>query len=311
MKAVVVKELDNYSVESVTLDPPKEGEVMVCMKATGVCHSDLSVINGTLPLGLPTVIGHEGAGIVEQVGPGVSNLQAGDHVVLSFVPVCGQCQECQNHRPYFCTILDKAALIGCGVMTGVGSVINSARVHPGASVAVYGCGGVGLSVIQGARLAGAGRIIAVDLAENKLEMASKFGATDLINSGSKDPVAGILELTGGVDYAFEAVGIPRLMEQCYDSVRRGGTAVIVGVAPITEEMKINALMVSMSGKSLIGTLYGNANPAVDFPRLLNFYQRGKLNLDDMISRTYRIDEAPQAFEDMKNNLNARGVILYD
>ncbi len=362
MKAVVVNELNSFATEEFTLDPPKAGEMLVKMRATGVCRSDLSVINGTIPMGLPCVIGHEGAGVIEELGEGVTAFAVGDHVVLSFVPFCGKCTDCRNHRHNMCTVgaeaggkmidgttrvhrgdedidvmtllgcmaeyvvcaivnavkidksipFDKAALVGCAVMTGVGAAINTARVEPGSSVAVFGCGGIGLSIIQGARLAGAGKIIAVDLADNKLEMAVKFGATHTINGGSEDAVETIQALTdGGADYAFEAVGVPALMEQAYAAIRRKGTAVIVGVGRLTETMELNALLVSLHGKILMGSMYGDANPPVDFPKLLKLYQSGKLNLDDMVSSTYSIDEADKAFEDMENNVNARGVILFN
>lgn len=362
MKAVVVNEIGKFATEEFTLDPPKAGELLIKMKATGVCRSDLSVINGTIPIPLPCVIGHEGAGVVEELGEGVTQFEVGDHVVLSFVPFCGECNDCHSYRPNLCTVgdtaggklidgtsrvrrngeemdvmtllgcmaeyvvcatvcavkidksipLDKAALVGCGVMTGVGAAINTAKVEPGSSVAVFGCGGVGLSVIQGARLAGAGQIIAVDLSDNKLEMAKNFGATHTINGGSEDAVMAIHELTGGgADYAFEAVGIPALMEQAYAAVRRRGTAVVVGVGKMTENMELNALLVSLQGKILMGSMYGDANPPVDFPKLLKLYQSGKLNLDDMVSSTYSIDDADKAFADLENNVNARGVIVYD
>jgi S-(hydroxymethyl)glutathione dehydrogenase/alcohol dehydrogenase len=362
MKAVVVDALNQYSTQTVTIDAPKAGELLVKMKATGVCRSDLSVVSGTIPMPLPCVIGHEGAGIVEQVGEGLPQFEVGDHVILSFVPFCGECNDCHNHRPNMCTAgsaaggrmldgtsrvhrgeedlqvmtllgcmaeyvvcpgisavkiakdipLDKAALVGCGVMTGVGAAINTANVEPGSSVAVFGCGGIGLSVIQGARLAGAGKIIAIDLSDNKLEMAKKFGATHTINGGSEDAVAAVQELTGGgADYAFEAVGVPALMEQAYAAVRRAGTAVVVGVGKLTDNMSLNDLMISLSGKTLKGSMYGDANPPVDFPKLLDLYQSGKLNLDDMVSTTYSIDDAAKAFEVMEANLNARRVFVYD
>ena len=363
MKAVVVRELNNYSVESVSLDPPGPGELGVRMKATGVCHSDLSCINGTLPFPMPLIVGHEGAGIVEQLGEGVSGFEVGDHVVLSFIPVCGQCGECQRSRPWLCAAgrdkygtmldgsmrvhdgngngihvmqflgcmaehvvvpaisavkidadlpLDKAALIGCGVMTGVGSVINTAQVTPGASVAVFGCGGVGLSIIQGARVAGAGQVIAVDLSDHKLDLARLFGADETVNGANNNAVERIHALSGGgVDFAFEAVGVPALMEQAYEAVSSGGVMTVVGVASLSDTVQFNGLMISMSSKTIKGSLYGSANPPVDFPKLLDFYRRGRINLDDMVSKTYSIDEAPQAFEDMVSNVNARGVILFD
>ncbi|MCB1704085.1 MAG: Zn-dependent alcohol dehydrogenase [Halioglobus sp.] len=361
MKAAVVREAGKFSIEELTIDPPSKGELKIRMKATGVCHTDLSLIDGRLPLPLPCVIGHEGAGIVEEIGEGVTRFAVGDHVVLSYIPACGECNSCHNHRPHLCTSgrmtgkmlddtarvhaadgedinvmqflgcmaeyavipessavriakdipMDKAALVGCAVMTGVGAAINTAKIEPGASVVVFGCGGIGLSIIQGAKLAGAGKIIAVDLADNKLAMAEHFGATHTINSTQEAPVAKIHQLTGeGADYAFEAVGVPKLMEQAHEAVRRGGTAVIVGVAALTDTVSYNALTLAMSAKTIKGCIYGDANPPVDFPRLLDLYKSGKLNLDDMVSRSYSIDEAPQAFEDMKNNANARGVIVF-
>jgi S-(hydroxymethyl)glutathione dehydrogenase/alcohol dehydrogenase len=362
MKAVVFRGEGKFGVEEVTLDPPKAGEVKIKMGATGVCHSDLSVINGVLPLPSPIVLGHEGAGTIAELGEGVTGLEVGDHVVLSFIPQCGTCNECRNGRFVFCEAgvphgkmidgtarvhgadgedlnvmqflgcmaeeaivpatacvkadaslpFDRAALIGCGVTTGVGAAFNTAKVTPGSTVAVFGCGGIGLSVIQGAKLSGAKQIIAVDLADNKLEMARNFGATDTINGGDGLAVMTIHEMTGGgVDFAFEAVGVPALMSATYDACRRGGTATIVGVGSLTDSFPINALMVSMSGKTLKGSMYGDANPHVDFPMLIDLYQQGKLNLDDMVSATYSIDEAAKAFEDMESNKNARGVITYN
>ncbi|MEO2169900.1 MAG: Zn-dependent alcohol dehydrogenase [bacterium] len=361
MKAVVFRGEGKYGVEEITLDPPQAGEVKIKMGATGVCHSDLSVINGVLPLAAPLILGHEGAGTITELGDGVIDLEVGDSVILSFIPQCGTCKECRNGRYVYCETnqphgkmldgtarahaadgeeigvmqflgcmaeeaivpasscvkvdgsvpMDRAALVGCGVTTGVGAVFNTAEVTPGSTVAVFGCGGIGLSIIQGAKLAGAKQIIAIDLADNKLEMAKSFGATDTINGEDGMAVMKIHEMTGGgTDFAFEAVGVPALMSQTYDSVRRGGTATIVGVGSLTDSFPINALMVSMSGKVLKGSMYGDANPHVDFPMLLDLYRQGKLNLDDMISSTYSIDEAVQAFDDMQSNKNARGVIVY-
>ncbi len=360
MKAIVCTEPGKVSLEEVTLDPPKAGEIRVKMGATGVCHSDLSVINGVLPLPPPVVLGHEGAGTVAELGEGVTGLAVGDRVILSFVPCCGSCDSCLHHRPVFCSAgtpdgrmldqtyrvhqgekdigtmqflgcmaeqcvvpataavkiagdvpFDKAALVGCGVMTGVGAAINTAQVTPGATCAVFGCGGVGLSVIQGCKIAGADRIIAVDVLANKLEMAKQFGATDVVDGSDGQAVAKIHELTGGgADYAFEAVGVPALMEATYAAVRSGGTAVLVGVGRLTESFSVNALMAPLSGKRLLGSMYGDANPHADFPRLLGLYQRGKLDLDAMVTTTYSIDDALEAFEDMESGKNARGVIVY-
>jgi len=361
MKAVVVHELNKFSVENISLDAPKAGEVLVKMAATGVCQSDMSLINGTLPLPLPTVLGHEGAGVVDQVGEGVTNVKPGDHVVLSFIPTCGTCFHCLRGEPHLCLLgmptgmmldgtsrvrlgdtqlnvmlflgnmaeccvvpsisvvpIDKeipfkaAALVGCGVTTGVGAAIKTAQVQPGSTVAVFGCGGVGLSVIQGARIAGADRIIAVDLADNKLEMAKEFGATDLVNAAN-DPVAKIQELTGGIgaDYAFEAIGKSAAIEQTYQAARRGGMVIIVGAGSLVDMVSFSAMMLFAEAKTIKGCMYGSVNPRVDFPKWLDLYRRRKLDLDRMVTRTYRIDEAPQAFEDLQQGRNARGVILFD
>lgn len=361
MKALITRDLDQYGVEEVSLAGPKAGELRIKMGATGVCHSDLSVINGTLPLLKPMVLGHEGAGTVTEIGEGVTGFAVGDHVVLSFAPACGHCHFCNHQTPQFCEIgiphgrmldgtarvtkgaeelsvmqflgcmaeeaivpaisavkidkeipFEKAALVGCGVMTGVGAVINTARVHPGSSVAVFGCGGVGLSIVQGARLAGANKIIAVDVADNKLEMARNFGATHTVNGSKEDAVGKCKELTGGhgPDYSFEAVGVPDLMITANNATRRGGTTVIVGVGKLTDSVPFNALMLSMDGKTIKGSFYGDANFRSDMPMLLDLYRNGKLNLDDMVSKTYSIDEAPQAFKDMEAGRNARGVIVY-
>jgi S-(hydroxymethyl)glutathione dehydrogenase/alcohol dehydrogenase len=207
--------------------------------------------------------------------------------------------------------LDKAALVGCGVMTGVGAANNTARVTPGTSVAVFGCGGVGLSVVQGARLAGAARIIAVDVLDEKLAMARRCGATDTVNGKREDALARIRELTGGgADFAFEAVGVAALMSQTYECVRAGGTATLVGAGPLTESFALNALLAPLSGKTLKGSLYGDANPHADFPRLLELYRQKRLDLDGLVTRTYAIDEAPQAFADLAAGRNARGVIVF-
>jgi S-(hydroxymethyl)glutathione dehydrogenase/alcohol dehydrogenase len=280
MKAVVSLDQDKYTVEEVTLDPPKAGELKIKMAACGVCHSDLSVIKGVLPLPKPIALGHEGAGYIEEIGEGVTGFEKGDPVVLSFTPACGECPSCHRLEPQFCSIgapdgkmldgtyrmkmgdtpigtmqflgcmaeyaivpaisavkvdssipLDKASLVGCGVMTGVGAALNTAQVTPGSRVAVFGCGGIGLSIIQGARIAGASQIIAIDLADNKLEMAKNFGATHTVNGSDGMAVLKCKELTSGEgpDFTFEAVGHPALMSDAYNAARRGGSVTIVGV----------------------------------------------------------------------------------
>jgi S-(hydroxymethyl)glutathione dehydrogenase/alcohol dehydrogenase len=361
MKAVVAHAVNDFSVVNVDLDPPKVGEVLVRMRATGICHSDLSIINGTIRWKLPSVLGHEGAGVVEQIGEGVTSVKPGDHVVLSFVPNCGDCYHCDRSEPHLCqknkphgglldgtsrvklngqeiavmsflgnmaeycvvpavcvVAVDKshdfkaAALVGCGVTTGVGAAIKTAEVKPGSTVAVFGCGGVGLNVIQGARIAGAAKIIAVDLSVEKMEMARAFGATDAINPGAGDAFKQVLDLTGGigVDYAFEVVGSGKLIEQCFKATRMNGMAVLVGVGRADDRFSLNAMIVPFTAKTIKGCMYGSCNFKVDFPMYLDLYRQRKLDLDRLITRTYSIDEAPQAFADLERGANARGVIVY-
>jgi S-(hydroxymethyl)glutathione dehydrogenase/alcohol dehydrogenase len=359
MKAVVAHELNRIAVEQVELDRPKAGEVRIKMAAAGVCHSDLSVINGTIPAAFPVVLGHEGAGVVEEVGEGVTHCKPGDHVVMSFVPNCGRCFHCVRNEAFLCRAtprggmmadgtsrlrlgdkslavfcalgnmaehvvcpamsvvpiakdvpLKVAALIGCGVTTGVGAAINTARVKPGSTVAVFGCGGVGIATIQGARIAGAARIFAIDLSDEKLELAKRFGATDALRADKLGKT--LIEQTGGigVDYAFEAIGNAAVVEAAVAATRRGGTTVAVGVGKLSDSIKVNALAFPLSGKTLSGCMFGSANPQHDFPKLLDLYRGGKLDLEGMVTRTYTIDEAPKAFEDLEKGLNARGVIVF-
>ncbi|MCC6709474.1 MAG: Zn-dependent alcohol dehydrogenase [Gammaproteobacteria bacterium] len=360
MKAVVAHAVNEFSVANVTLDKPKTGEVLVKMKATGICHSDLSIINGTIRWKLPSVLGHEGAGIVEEVGEGVTNVKPGDHVVLSFVPNCGNCYFCDHHEPHLCAqnkphgglidgtsrvkldgkeitvmsflgnmaeycvvpsvcvvAIDKshdfkaAALVGCGVTTGVGAAIKTAEVKPGSTVAVFGCGGVGLNVIQGARSAGAAKIIAVDLSAERMELARAFGATDVIDPKT-DAFKQVLDMTNGigVDYAFEVVGMGKLVEACFKATRMGGMTVLVGVGRADDRFSFNAMIVPFTAKTIRGCMYGSANFKVDFPMYLDLYRQKKLDLDRLVTRTYTIDEAPEAFADLEKGVNARGVIVY-
>ena len=348
-------------IEPVTVDGPKRGEVMVKLGACGVCHSDLSAITGTIALPLPLVLGHEGAGVVEEAGEGVSGLMKGDHVIFSFIYMCGRCRFCVSGRPVLCleqgkalttplegtprvrdargqplnifsgcgsmaeyaTVsaenlikidpkipLDCAALVGCGVTTGVGAVFNTAKVEPGSSVAVFGCGGVGLSVIQGARIAGAEKIIAIDTLHTKLEMAKRFGATDSILF-TEDPTKALKKMTGGgPDYAFECVGSGELAAAAYRAIRRGGLAVVVGVAKPSDSTSVRTMTLPFEEKTLTGSYFGSCVPRVDFPRMLSLYMAGKLMLEELITRRYSIDEAPQAFADLQAGKNARGVIVF-
>jgi NDMA-dependent alcohol dehydrogenase len=363
-KAAICRELNKpVVVEQISVDGPKRGEVTVKIAACGVCHSDLSATNGTIALPPPLVLGHEGAGEIVEVGEGVGEFAVGDHVVTSFIYMCGKCRFCSGGRPVLCVEqgkalvtppegtprtrdvsgkplnifsgcgvmaeyatlsvdnvvkidkkipLDRAALVGCAVTTGVGAVFNTARVEPGSTVAVFGCGGVGLNVIQGAAIAGAERILAIDTMESKLEMAKKFGATDvMLSKAGQDPTKDIKKLTGGgPDYAFECVGVGALAELAYKVIRRGGKAVIVGVARPTDSASIKPMGMVFEEKTLQGSYFGSCVPRVDFPRMLQLYMAGKLKLDELITRRYKIDDAPQAFADMESGKNARGVIVF-
>ena len=361
-KAVLCREHNKpVVVESIAVDPPKRGEATVKLGACGVCHSDLSAINGTIALPLPLVLGHEGAGVVEEIGEGVSGMAKGDHVVFSFIYMCGKCRFCVAGRPVLCleqgralttplegtprvrdsagkplnifsgcgamaeyaTVsvenlvkidpkipFDCAALVGCGVTTGVGAVFNTAKVEPGSSVAVFGCGGVGLSAIQGAVIAGAERIIAIDTLQAKLEMAKKFGATDTILF-KEDPVKELKKMTsGGPDYAFECVGSGELAATAFRAIRRGGLAVVVGVAKASDSTSVRTMTLPFEEKTLTGSYFGSCVPSVDFPRLLALYMAGRLKLEELITRRYTIEEAPLAFADLQAGKNARGVIAF-
>jgi S-(hydroxymethyl)glutathione dehydrogenase / alcohol dehydrogenase len=365
MRAAVFYEYNApLRIDDITLDKPKRGEVLVKVAASGVCHSDLSVMNGTLPFPPPpAVLGHEGAGMVQEIGDGVTAVQPGDHVILSWRPSCGRCSYCVTGRPQLCqTIgmallqgylpdgttrfhkgdteiriftgvgsfaeytvvpeagvvkirkdvpLDAAALVGCGVMTGVGAAINTAKVEAGSSVAVIGCGGVGLNVIQGAVLAGAEKIIAIDLNPNKLELAKQFGATHCVNPTDGDPVTQVLGLTDGLgaEYAFEVIGRADTAVQAYHSIRPGGTAVVVGVAKPDDMMMIPALSL-LQEKTLKGSIYGSARPSVDMPKLLDLYMSKKLKLDELVSRRIKLDQINEAFQWMEKGEVARSVIVY-
>lgn len=363
-KAVLCRELNKpVVVEEIEVDSPKRGEVMVKLAACGVCHSDLSATNGTIAMPPPLVLGHEAAGEVVEVGEGVTGLAVGDHVVSSFIYMCGKCRFCSGGRPVLCveqgkaittlpdgtlrtrdakgqpvsifsgcgvmaeyaTVsvdnlvkidpkipLDRAALVGCAVTTGVGAVFNTARVAPGSSVAVFGCGGVGLNVVQGARIAGAERIIAIDANEAKLEMAKRFGATDVVPvRPGEDSSKSIKKLTGGgPDYAFECVGSGELAAAAYRSIRRGGLAVVVGVAKPADSTSIRTMTLPFEEKTLTGSYFGSCVPRIDFPRMLQLYTAGRLMLDELITKRYRIEEAPQAFADLESGRNARGVIVF-
>ena len=363
-KAVICREINQpVIVEEIEVESPRRGEVMIRLAACGVCHSDYSVTTGTIPFPPPVVLGHEGAGIIVEIGEGVTDIAVGDHVVSAFVSMCGKCRYCQTGRPQLCdqaskaaytlpdgTVrtkalqgkplnifsgcgvmaevatlhtdnvvkvdrdipLDRAALVSCGVMTGVGAVVNTARVTPGSIAVVFGAGGVGLNAIQGCAIAGAATIVAVDMSDAKLDLARQFGATHTLNAKTEENVVKALrKLTGGgADYAFECVGYGEIAAQAYGCLRKGGTAVVVGVAGPKDTTTLRTASLTFEEKTLTGSYFGSARPREDFPRLLALYRAKRLKLDELITRTYTIDEAPQAFADLAAGKNARGVIVF-
>jgi S-(hydroxymethyl)glutathione dehydrogenase/alcohol dehydrogenase len=353
MKAAVFYATDRaVAIEEVELRDPGPGEVRVAIKAAGLCHSDLSVIDGTIPYPTPVVLGHEGAGIVDAVGVGVRSVKEGDAVIISTLSHCGRCSKCDEGHPTECrnapspkdakpftvrgqpafqfanasvfveyTVVreqgaipidrrvpfDRAALIGCGVMTGFGAVVNRARVETGASMAVFGVGGIGLNCVQGGVMAGAAKIIAVDVMPQKLEWALRFGATHVIDSSKDDPVAAIKDLTGGgADYTFECVGNTAVIKQALEALGPGGALTIVGVPKVgtTYEFVVHALY---QNKSIYGCRYGAARPQRDFPMLAELYLSGRLKIDELITRHYALDDFEQALSDLRAGHLARGV----
>lgn len=365
IKAAVLNAVgEPFRIETLDLAAPGAGEVLVKIKAAGVCHSDYHLRTGDTKHNLPVVPGHEGSGVVTEVGPGVTRVKPGEAVILNWAPSCGACFYCLHGRPSLCTTyvgplwdgtmldgntrlsrngkpvyhfsgiacfaeyvvvpeiscvpvasdvpLEVGALVGCAVTTGVGAALNTARVEPGSSVAVYGAGGVGLSIIMGAKLAGAARIIAVDRSAAKGEMALSFGATDFVMAGPQ-AVERIREMTAGrgADYVFEAIGIPAVQEQCLDSARPGGKVILVGVSPMGSSTNLPGAIITRQEKTVTGSYYGTAHTLRDFPLYIDLYQRGLLDLDRLISRTYRLEQINEAFEDMLSGNIARGVILFD
>jgi Zn-dependent alcohol dehydrogenase len=363
-KAVVCRGAGGLPVvEAIVVDRPRRREVLIKLSACGVCHSDLSVLDGTIPMPRPIVLGHEGAGIIIETGPEVEEFAVGDSVVSSFVSVCGHCGYCRRGRHSLCdqaartvatlpdgTVrthdtgggvlnvfcgcgvmseyatlhidsvvkidpsvpLDRAALVGCSVMTGFGAVMNTARVESGSIVVVFGAGGVGLNVIQSCVLAGAAKIVAVDISSTKLELAREFGATDLMNARDQpELVKSIKRLTaGGADYSFECVGRGETISQAYGELRKGGTAVVVGVSNPKETTTISTMSLTLEERTLTGSYFGSANPRADFGKVLDLYKAKRLKLDELITRTYPIEAAPEAFADLVAGRNARGIIVF-
>ena len=358
--AVLRVQKQPVSVETLDIDPPRRGEVLIKIAGAGVCRSDYHYVDGHLKnFQAPMILGHEGAGIVTEVGADVDWLKAGDKVILSLDSMCGRCRNCTAGHPSLCetnfsigatmpdgttrfskdgipinhktptfteytmapenkcvlvppdTNLKAACLISCGIITGVGAVVNRAKVPTGSSMAVFGCGGVGLSVVQGGKLANAAQIIAVDTVEFKLEKAAEMGATHFVNASKEDPVDRIVKITsGGADYAFEIVGLPSIAKQAFNSTRPLGTTVLVGVFPTNAEMAVDGWEL-LRGRTILGNWHGDGRPRVDFLWLLEMAKQGKLKLDEMITRYRPLREINQAFTDMTTGEAARTVLTFN
>ena len=347
-------------IEEIQIDKPGPYEVLTRTAASGICHSDLHVMEGGIPFPPPCVLGHEPAGIVEEVGSEVTDVQKGDHVIGCLNAWCGDCEYCLTGRPHLCLPpiisrpqgapprlskdgapiapfgglasfaeymitheralvkirpdmpLDRAALIGCGVTTGLGAALKTARVEPGATVAIIGCGGVGLAALQGCRIAGASRIVAVDNQSWKLELARSLGASDVVDAAEGNPVEKLRELIdGGVDYAFECIGLKPTIEQAVSMAKKGGAAVLVGVLPVTEKVELSASEITLQEKRVLGSFMGSNSFRLDMPRYVDYYLDGRLKLDEMISRRIPLDQINPAFDAMRNGEVARSVIVFE
>ncbi len=359
MRAAVFNEVGKEVVDvydDVEVADPGPGEVKVKIHAAGVCHSDLSAMNGTLPQPAPAVLGHEGAGEVVAVGDGVTQAAVGDHVIIAWTPPCGECSACLRGEANLCVKIffniagapkfsragspifgfagtgtfaeemvvpqqgvvkipddvpyEIGALIGCGVTTGVGAALNTAKVKPGSSVVVFGAGGVGIAAIQGARIAGAAEIVAVDTIDSKLKDAQQFGATRGVKPDEVDKANMEINAGEGFDYAFECIGLPQTIRAAYDAVRRGGTAVIVGAGRSDAMVEFNSFELFFMEKKLLGSYYGSADVRTEFARLIGLWRAGRLDLDGMISRRLDISKAQDAFDAMKRGEIIRQVLTF-
>ncbi len=360
MKAAVLRETKKpLVIEEVQINKPGPREVLIRTMAAGVCHSDLHFLEGLYPYPLPAVLGHESAGIVEQVGSEVRSVKPGDHVITCLSAFCGRCEHCITGHLSRCVSpdtkreagdeprliettgpmnqflnlssfaemmlihenacvsirkdmpFDVAALIGCSVVTGYGAVAHTSGVRPGETVAVIGCGGIGLAAINAAAIAGAGRIIAIDMVGSKLNLARHFGATDVVNPKDGDPVKQVQELTkGGVHHAFEAVGLKQTAEQSFKMLARGGTANIIGMIPVGVHIELHGAEF-LGEKRIQGSVMGSNRFPVDMPRLVDFYMAGKLKLDEMISQRVKLEQVNDALQELKSGNLARSVIMFD
>ena len=360
MKAAVFRAVNEpMAVEEIAIDKPGPREVLVRTAAAGVCHSDMHFFNGTYPGQTPCVLGHESAGVVEEVGSAVRYVRPGDHVITCLSVFCGHCEYCLTGHMSLCQEpevrrgaedaprlskdgagltqfanlgsfaeqmlvhehsvakirddipLDRAALIGCAVTTGVGAVIHTAAVEPGATVAVIGCGGVGLSCVNGAAIAGASRVIAVDTVASKLQLAGNFGATDMVNASDGDAVRQVRDLTGGgVHYSFEAIGLKATAEQAFRMLRPGGTATVIGMIPPGEMVQLHGPDF-LAEKKIQGSMMGSNRFRVDMPRFVDFYLQGRLRLDEMISKRIGLGDVTDALLALNTGEMARSVIVFD
>jgi len=357
---------EDWKIEEVTLDDPRAGDVVVKMAYAGMCHSDEHAVTGDLPLGLPVIGGHEGSGVVEAVGEGVTSVAVGDHVSMSFIPSCGRCKWCSTGRQYICDEgaklfdlgmmsdgreahkigdqaafryaqvgtfserilvsenslvkvepdlpLDVVALVSCGVATGFGSATERAGTKPGDNVAVIGIGGIGINAVQGARLAGAKRVIAIDPIEFKREQAMQFGATHTYSS-IEEAMLAVPDLTWGemCDRVVLSTGVVHgdMIDPALNLTAKGGTLVVTGLAPMLEtDAQMNLFMFSMMNKEVKGTVFGSTNPRAQIPNLLSMYREGELKLEELITNRYSLDDVNQGYADMRDGKNLRGVIEF-
>jgi S-(hydroxymethyl)glutathione dehydrogenase / alcohol dehydrogenase len=361
VKAAVLNQVGEDALElrdDVSTVEPGPAEVRIRMRASGICHSDLSAMDGTLPMLTPGVVGHEGAGEVVRVGSAVTDLAVGDHVVLALIPPCGACPSCLRGQPHLCVVhvaatfgaprfrigdrdgfgfagcgtfaeevmvpragavridpevpFDVAALVGCGVLTGVGAVLNTARLEPGATVAVIGCGGVGVSVIQGARLAGASCIVAVDPVTAKHDAARRFGATHATTPDGLAEVSRTVTGGEGFDYTFEVVGLPATIRSAWDAARRGGTVVVVGAGAADADVRFSAQELFMTERRLLGSFYGSGDVRRDYHRILALWRAGRLQLAEMISRRLPLAQVNDGVRALRAGENViRQIVTYD
>jgi S-(hydroxymethyl)glutathione dehydrogenase/alcohol dehydrogenase len=364
--AVAVKAGQPLEITEIDVEGPKEGEVLVRMVATGVCHTDAFTLSGEDPEGIfPSILGHEGGGVVEEVGSGVTSVKAGDHVIPLYTPECGQCSYCKSGKTNLCQAirvtqgqglmpdgstrfslngaplyhymgtstfseysvmpeisvakinkqapLDKVCLLGCGITTGIGAVQNTAKVEPGSTVAVFGLGGIGLSVVQGAVMAGASRIFAVDLNDDKFEMAGMLGATDFVNPSKYDkPIQDVIvDLTdGGVDYSFECIGNTNVMRSALECCHKGwGESVIIGVAGAGQEISTRPFQL-VTGRVWRGTAFGGVRGRTELPGYVDNYMAGKINIDDMVTHTMGLEDINKAFDLMHSGESIRSVVIF-